>query len=105
MSGICRDGHKQEPMSNVCQIPLLSLRFMSVDFQLGEKNAINLFIGTTLLVEVSEKLAAEISIPIHLLLYSQFYPVIEFCCVCSFPMFSSYYRGHLNVKRLDGIKQ
>lgn len=76
MNGICRDRLKQKPMSNVHHIPLLSLKFMSVDFQLGEENAINLSIGITLFVEVSEKLAVEIPIPIQLLLYSQFYPVI-----------------------------
>lgn len=76
MSGIHKDEHKQQPMSHEHHIPLLSLRFMSVNFQLGKKNAINLFIGTTLFAELSEKLAVEISIPIHLLLYSKFYPVI-----------------------------
>lgn len=99
-----RDLFKQKPMSNVHHIPLLSLRFMSVDFQLGDENAVNLFIGTTLFVEASEKLAVEILIPIHLLLSSQFYLVTEFCCVCSFPRFWSYYK-HVNVKGLDGIKQ
>lgn len=109
-NGLENEGHlytrdREQSVSPVHHIPLLVVRFMSVKFQLGEKNAINVFIGTTLFVEGSEKLATEISIPIRLFLYPKFYPVVEFFCVCSFPMFLCYYRGYLNVKIFDGIKQ
>lgn len=48
MSGICTDGHKQQSTSQVHHTPLVLLRFMSVNFQLGQKNVISVFIETTL---------------------------------------------------------